>query len=244
MPDPRLDQTFDFRGRVCRKYEVKTDEDGEDYIDYTPQWQDYLRDRLILQKLSEMGLSEDCLKFGFETYKGADSNGKLPKLAKYVVEFKNRYRKVHLYFWSRSNSTQKSTMAKAILVKLLSQGIDARFVLMSDLLRRLTDEAFHPENTEILDAYRSAAFLVIDDSFDPNKATIYKSGYQFAFLDTFLRQRLEVEKRATCFTSNVPISEIEKNWTTSISKLVQRSIPDPMEFQDHLSDFSIDDLWS
>jgi hypothetical protein len=82
-------------------------------------------------------------------------------------------------------------------------------------------------------------FLVIDDAFDPRKSTLYKSGYQFGFLDTFLRYRLETLGRAICFTSNVPVEEIAKSWTPSIASLVQRSVPAPMEFTDWLSAFPI-----
>ena len=40
--------------------------------------------------------------------------------------------------------------------------------------------------------YLECDFLIIDDSFDKKKATIFKSGYQIPFLDEFLRTRLEI----------------------------------------------------
>lgn len=244
MSISQLEETFEYKGRLCPKYRLKYDEEGEDYVEYTDQWKSYLKEQAILKSLQDMGLTDSCIKYGFQTYTGSDSNGKLPKLRKYIEQFQDRYKRVHLYFWSRANSTQKSTMAEAIIVELLKQGVSCQFVLMSKLLSLLTEESFKEDCQAQINKYREAQFLVIDDSFDPKKATLFKSGYQLSFLDTFLRQRLEVEKRATCFTSNVPIDEIEAGWTLSIAKLIERSIPDPMEFQDILGSFNNEDLWS
>lgn len=244
VTDDRLAEMFDWNGRMCPKYKLCYDEDGDDYIELTDQWRAFRQQHAVLSKLEGMSLTEDCLKYGFHTYTGVDVSGNIPKLRKYADEFTTRYSHIHLYLWSKANSTQKSTMAKALIVELLKQGVPCDFVLMSELLKMLIDESFKPEYAERLETLRRARFLVVDDSFDPQKATVFKSGYQFAFLDTFLRQRLEVEKKATCFTSNVPLSDIEKSWTTSIYKLMVRSIPDPMQFSDSLTDFSAKDLWS
>jgi hypothetical protein len=73
--------------------------------------------------------------------------------------------------------------------------------------------------------------------------TVYKSGYQLGFLDTFLRYRLEVARKPVCFTSNIPIAEIGKKWTVSIQSLVERHVPTPMEFRDYLTDFSTQGIW-
>jgi DNA replication protein DnaC len=115
---------------------------------------------------------------------------------------------------------------------------------MADLLSLLQTETFNNgTESDLLNTLRSVDFLVIDDAFDPRKSTLYKSGYQFGFLDTFLRYRLETLGRATCFTSNVPVEEIVKNWTPSIASLVMRSVPSPMEFTDYLTDFRSGDIW-
>jgi len=85
--------------------------------------------------------------------------------------------------------------------------------------------------------------LIVDDAFDPKKITLYKSGYQLPFLDTFFRRRIEGLKKAICFTSNVPISEIGGTFGQSIQALIKRSAPDPMEFSDEINDFDVEDLW-
>jgi DNA replication protein DnaC len=116
---------------------------------------------------------------------------------------------------------------------------------MADLLSLLQTETFNSgTESDSINTLRSVDFLVIDDAFDPKKSTLYKSGYQFSFLDTFLRYRLETLSRATCFTSNVPVEEIVKSWTPSIASLVMRSVPTPMEFTDYMTNFKSEDIWA
>jgi hypothetical protein len=60
-----------------------------------------------------------------------------------------------------------------------------------------------------------------------------------------LKERLEVFRRATCFTANVPIEDIGQEWGASIQSLVDRSIPTPMLFNDTVAKtiFRNDDIW-
>jgi len=116
---------------------------------------------------------------------------------------------------------------------------------MADLLSLLQTETYnHGTESKAVASLRQVDFLVIDDAFDARKSTLYKSGYQFSFADTFLRYRLETACKATCFTSNVPVGEISKSWTPSIASLVQRSVHTPMEFRDYITDFKGEDIWS
>ena len=178
-----------------------------------------------------------------DEYRGEDRNGNLPKIKKYISEF-GRFKAVNLYLWSPGNASQKTTVAKNIILGLSLQGYECRFILMADLLSLLQREAFsNADVPEQVEGLRAADFLVIDDAFDPRKATVYRSGYQFSFLDTFLRYRMETARKATCFTSNVPISEIGAKWTASIMSLVERSVPTPMEFDDYIEDFGRKGIW-
>jgi hypothetical protein len=131
------------------------------------------------------------------------------------------------------------------IVELSLKGYSCRFILMADPLSLLQTETYNNgADSKVIAVLRSVDFLVIDDAFDPRKATVYKSGYQFSFLDTFLRYRLETVTKAVCFTSNVPIDEIAKNWTPSIASLVRRSVPAPMEFSDYITNFKAEDIWA
>jgi DNA replication protein DnaC len=223
-------------------YKVCKDEYGQEYViptEHGVQEQRRIRLKFLLQ---DAGITVPA--YTLEQYKGEDKYENLPKIKKYIAGFE-RFKAVSLYFWSRGNASQKTTVAKNIIVGLSLNGYSCRFTLMSDLLPLLQTETFNngTESSRI-NTLRSVDFLVIDDAFDPRKSTLYKSGYQFGFLDTFLRYRLETLNRATCFTSNVPIEEIAKNWTPSISSLVQRNVPTPMEFSDYMTDFRREDIWA
>jgi DNA replication protein DnaC len=223
-------------------YKICKDEYGQEYVIPTErgiQEQRRIRLKFLLQ---DAGIIAPA--YTLEQYKGDDKYKNLPKIKKYITEFE-RFKTINLYFWSRGNASQKTTVAKNIIVELSLKGYSCRFILMADLLPLLQTETFN-NGTESgqISALRSVDFLVIDDAFDPRKSTLYKSGYQFGFLDTFLRYRLETLGRATCFTSNVPMEEIAESWTPSIASLVQRSVPTPMEFSDYMTDFKSEDIWA
>jgi DNA replication protein DnaC len=224
-------------------YTVYKDEYGQEYV--KPTEQHILEQRKIRLKFALKDTGVSAPSFSLEQYKGEDKNSNLPKIKKYIAEFGNRYRNINLYFWSRGNASQKTTVAKNILTELALQGYSCRFILMADLLSLLQTETYnHGTESKAINVLRSVDFLVIDDAFDPRKSTLYKSGYQFSFIDTFLRYRLESVNGATCFTSNVPIEEIAKSWTPSIASLVERNVPTPMEFSDYITDFKTEDIWA
>jgi len=223
-------------------FEVSTDEFGEEYVIPTEERQKQQRLLRLNLLLKQAGITQP--EFKLTDYKGEDEAQNLPKIKKYISEFE-RFKTVNLYLWSKGNSSQKTTVAKNIIMELLLLGYECQFVLMADLLTLLQKETFGDDAiAEEINRLRLVDFLVIDDAFDSKKATLYKSGYQFSFLDTFLRYRMETVNKATCFTSNVPISEIGKTWTASIMSLVERSVPTPMEFSDYLNDFRKEDIWN
>jgi DNA replication protein DnaC len=222
-------------------YTVYKDEFGQEFVRPTDRGKMEQRRIRLKFLLRDAGIVAPA--YSIEQYKGEDKQQNLPKIRKYINDFE-RFRTVNLYFWSRGNASQKTTVAKNIIVELSLKGYSCRFILMADLLSLLQTETYHSgTESEAINMLRLVDFLVIDDAFDPRKSTLYKSGYQFGFLDTFLRFRLETLGRATCFTSNVPVEEIAKSWTPSIASLVQRSIHTPMEFTDYMTDFRKGDIW-
>jgi DNA replication protein DnaC len=223
-------------------YTVYKDEFGQEFIRPTEHGKAEQRRIRLKFLLQDAGIVAPA--HTLEQYKGEDKCQNLPKIRKYINDFE-RFKTVNLYFWSRGNASQKTTVAKNIIVELSLKGYSCRFILMADLLSLLQTETFNSgTESEAINMLRLVDFLVIDDAFDPRKSTLYKSGYQFGFLDTFLRYRLETLSRATCFTSNVPVEEIAKSWTPSIASLVQRSVPTPMEFTDYMTDFRSEDIWA
>ena len=222
-------------------YTVCRDEFGQEFV--RPTERGKMEQRRIRLKFLLRDAGITAPPYTLEQYKGEDRNGNIQKVQKYITEFE-RFRHINLYFWSRGNASQKTTVAKNIIAELALKDYTCRFILMADLLSLLQTETFNNgTESDLINMLRSVDFLVIDDAFDPRKATLYKSGYQFGFLDTFLRYRLETLGRATCFTSNIPVEEIVKNWTPSIASLVMRSVPSPMEFTDYMTDFRSGDIW-
>jgi DNA replication protein DnaC len=222
-------------------YTVCEDEYGQEYVipnEHGIQKQRSIRLKFILK---DAGIITP--PYTIEQYRGEDKHENLPKIKKYINEFE-RFKNVSLYFWSHGNASQKTTIAKNIIVELSLKGYTCRFILMADLLSLLQTETYNNgTESKLINKFRTVDFLVIDDAFDPRKSTLYKSGYQFGFLDTFLRYRLETLNKATCFTSNVPIADIDKSWTPSIASLIKRNISVPMEFSDYMTDFNVEDIW-
>lgn len=221
--------------------------DGEIYLFKTKEWEDVQARALFDSKYRGSGLPLHVKDLTLKNYIG--SNRSIPrKLTKYVNEFDSRYKNTHLYFWSHENGTQKTTTASIVGKELIAKNRSVRFILMGELLSLLSDLERKEEALQRREDLLSCDFLIIDDSFDRKKATIYRSGYQISFLDIFLRDRLEVLKKATCFTSNFSVDEIDEEvFGTSLKKLIKRSVLDPFEFMTLYSDrndFDVSELWS
>lgn len=229
-----------------KKYDL-VEIDGDEIYQETPEWKKYKNDRKVQYALIASGIPPHAADLTLDDYIGSDRE-KIEKLKLYVDKFEEKFNSIHLYFWSEENGTQKTTVASIVGKMLLEKGFKVEFVLMSFLLKILSEEKFNEGYTEIIDKYRNCDFLIIDDSFDKRKATIYKSGFQIPFLDEFLRTRLEVQRKATCFSSNFSIKTIDEEcFGVSLKTLVKRNIKDPFFFASSYelrNDFNIDDLWS
>ncbi len=234
-------------GVRIKKFKKETLENGEEILKETFEWSEFKKKKKMELLISNAGIPFDSLELSLKDYIGKDSD-KIEKIELYIKKFKEKFKHVHLYFWSLENSTQKTTMASILGKELLKQGFRVQFVLMNRLIKLLSEENFEEGHSKILDPIRKCDFLIIDDSFDKKKATIYRSGFQIPFLDEFLRTRLEIEKKATCFTSNIPIDSIDEGtFGISLKSLLKRSIKDPFHFSSSIelrNDFNPDQLWS
>ena len=183
-------------------------------------------------------------------------NQDLSKIRQYIDNFETQFYSVNLYFWSRMNSTQKTTVASYIgnmidkkeHIKKDNFGCtkkssyDVRFVSMYELITDLTNEQFQEECRQKIKEYQTCDFLIIDDSFAKDKITIYKSGYQIPALHNFLKKRMEQLEKATCFTANVPIKEIGNLTSVSIQSLINRRVYE-LEFTDEIPGQNIDKIF-
>lgn len=239
-----LQERFEYKGRMLPKYRIVSDDDGYEMAVPTPEWKSHIA-RLELQRRLEYAGIDGIPKYGLDTYIGDDAGRNIPKLKKYCDEFEKSFLHVNLYLWSTVNGTQKSTCAKDVLVRIASKGFACFFVLMDDLIHSLMDAEREEEVEQKVAAWRDAPFLVIDECFTKGQVTLFQSGYQKAFINTFLKYRLETKHLATCFTANVPIDKIGETWGAGMQSLISRSIPTPMHFDDSLDEsvFRNDDIW-
>jgi hypothetical protein len=236
-------ERFNHKGRLLPKYRFE-EIAGQEIAVPTEEWKARLNLLETKRYLLSAGLGE-ASPYGLDTYIGEDRFNNIPKLKKYCDEFKTKFLHVHLYLWSRINGTQKSTCAKDIIVRLAKQGVKSKFVLMDTLIKTLLDAERDDGAKQKAGEWSAAEFLVIDECFAKGQITLFKSGYQLAFMNTFLKERLEVFRRATCFTANVSIEDIGQDWGAGIQSLVDRSVPTPMLFNDTIAktNFRNDDIW-
>jgi hypothetical protein len=234
---------FNHKGRLLPKYRFE-EVDGQEIAVPTREWKARLTLLEAKRHLLSAGVGE-VTPYGLDTYIGEDKFHNILKLKKYCDEFKANFLHIHLYLWSRINGTQKSTCAKDMIVRLAKQGVRSKFILMDSLIKTLIDAERDEDSKQKSREWLMADFLVIDECFAKGQITLFKSGFQLAFVNTFLKERLEVFRRATCFTANIPIEEIGQEWGQSIQSLIDRSIPTPMLFNDTIAktNFRNDDIW-
>jgi len=226
-------------------WRYRTDKSGDETAIKCSCLIEYQQEELTRIRLEKANISSTVIDLDFDNYIGPDEKGNLIKVEKYIEEFKTKYNKISLYFWSELNSTQKTTIASLIGKELIKKNLSVKFILMDTLIKLLQDASFDSEKEVSLIDYVKADLLILDDCFDKAKMTIYKSGYQFSFIDSFLRHRLEVQHKATIFTSNICPTTIGQAFNISIEKLINRNVYS-MEFNDSVelkNDFDPEDIW-
>jgi hypothetical protein len=216
------------------RYETLHTNNGIEYR-IKKEFKEY-RDKIILEdRIINAQLPIFIKTYTINNYIGQDKNKNLIKVNKYIQEFKTKYKNIHLYFYSDKNSTQKTTIASYIGKELLRQNITVKFVLMSDLINDLKNYDFDNKAKENIDKIEDIELLIIDDCFDLKKMTIYNNGYQLGFIDNYLRKRIENNKLATIFTSNINIEDINKGFGISLQALIKRNV-EILEFKDSIEE--------
>ena len=102
------------------------------------------------------------------------------------------------------------------------------------------------ELSKSVEQYRDVDLLIIDECFDKKKMTLYQSGWQLSFLDSFLRERMEQNKKATIFISNVYLSMIEGTFGIGMLELVKRNCANSiflLEDKIDVNDFDLSNMW-
>lgn len=192
---------------------------------YVPQrdFLDYKKRLSLFYRLKNAGIDTQVMQTYEPTdYLGSKSKDNIPRLQKFLEVFP-QVKDVVLYFYG-GNSTQKTTIASWIGREIIKQKYSVKFVLMNTLIKKLTAFSTDEQRIANIDEYKKCDWLIIDEAFDKEKITLYKSGYQIPFIDSFIRERL-TDGKGILFASNVPYTQIEEQgFSKSVSALIKRSI--------------------
>ena len=179
-----------------------------------------------------------CLNpdYSFSDYKGNKSKEEFEAFKKFANDYQKFNYKTMVYLWG-NNGCQKTSMAQALGKTLIEKGFSVQYTLMNTLLNNLVTD-FNEETSSSKDAFIKRCLdvdlLIIDEAFDSKKVTMYKSGYQIPFLDAFIRNRFEINKKSILFISNVAPKDIDENvFGTSLQNLINRNTRESsIEFRD------------
>lgn len=150
----------------------------------------------------------------------ADKNRLLNYTAQFIVSEKVRQLLVYMY---GPNGCQKSTLASYVGQQLIEHHLDARYLLMKDLVRNLHNYDYDEKAKKQIDVWSNADLLIIDEAFDASKYKVTSSGYDLQFIDSFIRKRIQVDNKGLLFISNVHPDKIEsQGFSYSIQDFVVR----------------------
>ena len=157
-------------------------------------------------------------------YVGEESRKHIDHLLLFVNRFdSSEFNQASIYMWG-PNGTQKTQLAHWLGLALLRREKTVKYLLMNQLLSKLSSNfEDDPERQKMLNEALSVDCLILDESFSKDKVTLYKSGYQLPFLDSFLRERVDTKKKSIVYLSNTSPLEIEKQgFTASIQDFILR----------------------
>lgn len=170
------------------------------------------------------GFNEKYWNYNPRSYVGTKSVNDKNRLLNYIVQFKENpdVRKLLVYMYG-PNGTQKTSLANYVGKRLILDGFDIRYVLMNNLVNDLQDMEFHEDLKKKIERLNDADLLIVDEAFDKEKMTLYKSGYQKSFLDSWMRDRIQSKNKGILFISNVkPENIADQGLSISIQDFVQR----------------------
>lgn len=175
--------------------------------------------------------------YTFDDYRGTESKEALEDLIYTAKNFSNKFRYQTMIYLYGPNGTQKTSMAQCLGKELIKQGLSVQYTLLNTLMISLTDirmEEGDESSRNFVQRCQEVDLLIIDESFDSSKVTIFKSGYQIPYLDSFLRTRFEMNKKSILFISNKKPSEIaSQGFGTSIENFIKRNtLTSLLEFKD------------
>lgn len=198
--------------------------DGVQYVKECSCHKQWLEKQTLSRKLSEGNIWNS--NYSLASYAGERSRDNIPLLEKYVALFEERFADKVVYFYG-GNGTQKTTLAMWLAKSLVLKGHSVYYTLMESLTSALLPDYNNqnPSRGIVVQKALEADLLIIDESFDKSKLSVFKSGYHIPFIDRFIRERIDVNKKATLFISNVLPSNIAtQGFGDSLQNLIVRNV--------------------
>lgn len=208
---------------------------------------EWMKENLILIQAPKNNLWNHTPFLGYNPalhYKGDKEN--IPKMAnKFVAEFvanmkfnKNGFNQC-LYFYG-PQATQKTTVAQWIGLEILKTRFAVYYERMQELIPGLIPINFDDAGRARLYSEKclKTDLLIIDNAFEKNRCTI--QSFQLPYIDSFLRERIEIQRKSTILISGLPVDQIEfQGGSKSIQEFLKLHT-DPILFTDNINRFDID----
>lgn len=188
---------------------------------------------------------EKLISYSLKDYKGNDMSGNIPKIRKYIDKFEERFRSVNLFF-TGTNGTQKSTLARYMVLELIRKGFSAYYTITKDFIDVVMASERDELKAEKLDRILKVDFLVLDE-FSPDKIAMYNSGYKQSIITSPIKKRFETIRKATIVISNKTLTELKNGeMGMTLSDLIDRETKNgcQLTFTDNYGDYARIDLSS
>lgn len=190
-------------------------------------------------------------ELSLEDYVGEISLKEIDKLKKFINNFKEKGFDKSLYFYG-DNGTQKTTVAQIVGKELLKQGVSVFYIPTMEQIVKNFGVFENQKTFEIFDFIEKATnsdLVIIDECF-ANKKAYSVSDYQINQLRSYLKTRLEVNRKSTIFISNFKVDQIEEQgFSKALQSLIQRNTlkGKVLTFKDYYfimnSEFELDDIF-
>lgn len=208
---------------------VETDDSGKEYARVNPEYKEYVKKEKYYLRLKRSKIPEAYWNIDFEHYLGDREELAYKQILYYAQHcYEQDFNNVHLYIYG-IHSSQKTTLACNILKESLKQGKEAKFILASDLIKKLMKVQGFGRDEEIereIQELKQASIICIDDVFDPDKTLMWKNSENKNIIisawDDFIRSVI-VSKTKIIMTSNFDFSIINQYYGKSLLELVERN---------------------
>jgi DNA replication protein DnaC len=222
-------------GFIKKKYGYIPCQCRLEYIENIRLYYRFLKANLIYNESNNKNFY-DLINFNIDSYRGLDKKENIHKIKKFIKDFETKYTDLMLFF-SGDPGTQKTTLAKYIITKLLLKDKTAYYTQANNLIQLIISAERNIDDKELLNYILGVSFLVIDE-FDEDKMITYESGWQRKHFHPWLKERLEIIKKSTLFISNKNINNLGKYFDKATNDLIYRVVLDKnMIFEDVYENF-------